>query len=81
MTMLWDGSDGEEPAIALGSTDIRLLSEALAAYHPNNDLGVVIWPTLKEMQDLQGWLTRWFRAQDAYEEKMAWREPLDETPF
>jgi hypothetical protein len=81
MSFLWDGSDGEDPAITLSATDIRLLSEALAAYHPQPDLGIIVWPTLKEMQDLQSWLTRWHRAQEKWEERQAGRDPLDENPF
>lgn len=76
---LWDGSDGEDPAISLNELDIHLILDALDAYRPNNDLGVVVWPTLGELQDVRHWVTRWYRAQQKWEE--AREEPVDETPF
>jgi hypothetical protein len=76
---LWDGSDGEPPAGQLPTADLRLLLDALGAYRPKRDLGVVVWPTLGEQQDLLHWLTRWYRAQDKWEEDRQEEEP--DAPF
>lgn len=88
MTFLWDGGDGEEPALTLDLIDIDLLLHLLDNYREQPGAITPLWPDTDDLSRVGGWLARWRRAQSEWDEAaqreeapLADVDPLAESPF
>jgi hypothetical protein len=77
---LWDGSDGERPAIALDAHDIDALIQFAQAWHAAQAGRPAVWPSRADYQRISADLAALYEAEDRYEAALQ-RDPPDDSPF
>jgi hypothetical protein len=78
---LWDGRDGERPALALDLADIDLLCLALQHVGSVELGGLETEPSPREIAELLAECRRWYEAEAAWWTQTSTSDPLDERPF